>query len=129
MISCGAQAEQTQKQETPAYHAKMAEKIQEWIDTNGFVRSGLTIKELSDLLYTNRTYLSEFIKTTYAMSFRDWITGLRIEYAKRLLTQYPKLTVADISERSGFISPSHFTRLFKKNAGCTPVKWRKKETE
>lgn len=48
------------------------------------------------------------------MSFRDWITGLRIEYAKRLLTQYPKLTVADISERSGFISPSHFTRLFKK---------------
>lgn len=128
-ISCGAQAEQTQKQETPAYHAKMAEKIQEWIDTNGFVRSGLTIKELSDLLYTNRTYLSEFIKTTYAMSFRDWITGLRIEYAKRLLAQYPKLTVADISERSGFISPSHFTRLFKKNAGCTPVKWRKKETE
>lgn len=128
-ISCGSQAEQTQKQETPAYHAKMAEKIQEWIDTNGFVRSGLTIKELSDLLYTNRTYLSEFIKTTYAMSFRDWITGLRIEYAKRLLTQYPKLTVADISERSGFISPSHFTRLFKKNAGCTPVKWRKKETE
>lgn len=128
-ISCGAYAEQTQKQETPAYHAKMAEKIQEWIDTNGFVRSGLTIKELSDLLYTNRTYLSEFIKTTYAMSFRDWITGLRIEYAKRLLTQYPKLTVADISERSGFISPSHFTRLFKKNAGCTPVKWRKKETE
>lgn len=128
-ISCGARAEQTQKQETPAYHAKMAEKIQEWIDTNGFVRSGLTIKELSDLLYTNRTYLSEFIKTTYAMSFRDWITGLRIEYAKRLLTQYPKLTVADISERSGFISPSHFTRLFKKNAGCTPVKWRKKETE
>lgn len=128
-ISCGASAEQTQKQETPAYHAKMAEKIQEWIDTNGFVRSGLTIKELSDLLYTNRTYLSEFIKTTYAMSFRDWITGLRIEYAKRLLTQYPKLTVADISERSGFISPSHFTRLFKKNAGCTPVKWRKKETE
>ncbi len=128
-ISCGSQAEQTQKQETPAYHAKMAEKIQEWIDANGFVRSGLTIKELSDLLYTNRTYLSEFIKTTYAMSFRDWITGLRIEYAKRLLAQYPKLTVADISERSGFISPSHFTRLFKKNAGCTPVKWRKKETE
>lgn len=128
-ISHNTRPEQLQKQETPAYHAKMAKKIQEWIDADGFVRSGLTIKELSDLLYTNRTYLSEFIKTTYAMSFRDWITGLRIEYAKQLLTQYPKLTVADISERSGFISPSHFTRLFKKNAGCTPVKWRKNESE
>lgn len=36
------------------------------------------------------------------MSFRDWITGLRIEYAKRLLAQNPRLTVADISEKSGF---------------------------
>ncbi len=128
-ISRDTRPEQPQRQETPAYHAKMAQRIQDWIAADGFVRSGLTIKELSDRLYTNRTYLSEYIKTTYAMSFRDWITGLRIEYAKRLLTQYPKLTVADISERSGFISPSHFTRLFKENVGCTPVKWRKKEIE
>lgn len=128
-ISRESQPEQPQKQETPAYHAKMAERIQDWIAADGFVRPGLTIKELSDLLYTNRTYLSEYIRTTYAMSFRDWITGLRIEYAKRTLAENPKLTVADISERSGFISPSHFTRLFKENTGCTPVKWRKNKTE
>ena len=60
--------------------------------------------------------------------FRDWITGLRIEYAKRLLARYPRLTIADISEKSGFLSPSHFIRLFKENAGCTP-KWRKTEAE
>lgn len=81
------------------------------------------------MLQTNRTYLSEYIKTTYGASFRDWITGLRINYAKRLLAQYPRLTVADISERSGFLSPSHFIRLFKENSGCTPVKWRKTEAE
>lgn len=65
------------------------------------------------MLHTNRTYLSGYIKTTYDMSFRDWITGLRIEYAKRLLARYPRLTIADISEKSGFLSPSHFIRLFK----------------
>ncbi|MCE8994652.1 helix-turn-helix domain-containing protein, partial [Bacteroides thetaiotaomicron] len=54
--------------------------------------------------------------------------GLRIEYAKRLLARFPRLTVADISEKSGFLSPSHFIRLFKENAGCTP-KWRKTEAE
>lgn len=128
-ISRDPRPEQLQKQETPAYHAKMAERIQDWIAADGFARSGLTIKELSEMLYTNRTYLSEYIKTTYGTTFRDWITGLRVEYAKRLLIQYPKLTVADISERSGFISPSHFTRLFKDNTGFTPVKWRKKELE
>ena len=63
------------------------------------------------------------------MSFRDWITALRIDYAKRLLAQYPELTVANISEKSGFQSPSHFIRLFKENVGCTPIQWRKKETD
>ena len=126
---CAPKPEQTPKLETPSYRAEMAEKISGWIDADGYIRSGLTIKELSDELHTNRTYLSEYIKTTYGTSFRDWITGLRIDYAKRLLVQYPRLTVADISERSGFLSPSHFIRLFKENTGCTPVKWRKREAE
>ena len=107
----------------------MAKKIKGWIDADGYIRPGLTIKELSDVLHTNRTYLSGYIKTTYDMSFRDWIIGLRIEYAKRLLARYPRLTIADISEKSGFLSPSHFIRLFKENAGCTPVKWKKTEAE
>lgn len=124
---CNQKPEQTQEPDAPLYHAEIANGIKEWISTDGYVRPGLTIKELSDILHTNRTYLSEYIKTAYDMSFRDWITELRIEYAKRLLSQYPKLTVADISERAGFLSPSHFIRLFKDNAGCTPTKWRKTE--
>ena len=118
-----------QERESPSYHAEIAEKIKEWIGKDGYVRPGLTIKDLSDTLHTNRTYLSEYIRTTYSMSFRDWIIGLRIEYAKRLLVQYQAWTVADVAEKSGFQSPSHFIRLFKENAGCTPVKWRKTETE
>ena len=126
---CDTKLEQIQKLENPSYRSEMAEKINGWIDAEGYIQSGLTIKKLADMLQTNRTYLSEYIKTTYGASFRDWITGLRINYAKRLLAQYPRLTVADISERSGFLSPSYFIRLFKENSGCTPVKWRKTEAE
>ena len=127
---CDTKLEQIQKLENPSYRSEMAEKINGWIDAEGYIQSGLTIKKLADMLQTNRTYLSEYIKTTYGASFRDWITGLlRINYAKRLLAQYPRLAVADISERSGFLSPSHFIRLFKENSGCTPVKWRKTEAE
>ena len=124
---CDDKTEQAQKLCSPSYHAEMAERINNWVDADGYIQSSLTIKELSDVLHTNRTYLSEYIKTVYGTSFRDWITGLRINYAKRLLTQYPKLTVADISERSGFLSSSHFIRLFKEKTGSTPVKWRKTE--
>ncbi len=121
--------EQSQKQETPSYHAEIAKNIKEWINTEGYVQPGLTIKELSEILHTNRSYLLEYIKTEYDMLFRNWITGLRIEYAKRMLVQYPKLTITEISEKSGFQSPSHFIRLFKENTGCTPTKWRKTDTK
>jgi len=36
--------------------------------------------------------------------------------------------VAVFSEKPVFLPPSHFIRLFKENAGCTP-KWRKTEAE
>lgn len=54
-----------------------------------------------------------------------WITGLRIEYAKCLLYKCPELTIADVSAKSGFQSPSHFIRLFREREDCSPAKWRK----
>lgn len=114
-----------EEQMTPAYYADMEGKIAAWIGEDGFVRSGLTIKELADLLHTNRTYLSGYIKTAYHLTFRDWITELRMEHAKQLLAQNPELTIAYVSECSGFQSPSHFIRLFKERENESPAKWRK----
>lgn len=65
-------------QDAPSYHAEIAERIKGWVNADGYVRTGLTIKDLSEQFHTNRTYLSEFINATYGVSFRDWITGLRI---------------------------------------------------
>ena len=113
----------------PSWHAEMAAKISKWIDSDGYVRPGLTIKELADMLHTNRTYLSGYIRTTYGVSFREWITGLRIDCAKRILAGNPEFTVAEVSARAGFQSPSHFIRTFKENTGSSPARWRKTRLE
>lgn len=70
------------EKEVPVSYTEIIEKVANWIKTDGYVQQGLTIKELSEILHTNRTYLSAYIKTTYKMTFREWITGLRLEYAK-----------------------------------------------
>lgn len=126
-ILCSAKPEETQMQEreVPSYHAEIAEKIKEWISEDGYIRPGLTIKELSDRLHTNRTYLSEYIRTTYNMPFRDWIVGLRMEYAKREMVRHPEWTIEEISKTSGFLSTSHFMKNFKEKEGQSPAKWRK----
>lgn len=111
--------------EQPSHYTEIAGKIREWIETEGFLRPGLTIKELSDILHTNRTYLSGYIKTTYGFSFRDWITDLRMEYAKQRMLRFPEQNITEIAEVSGFVSPSHFTRIFKGKEGISPSGWRK----
>ena len=110
----------------PTYPQDIFKRIDEWIDSEGYRRSGITLNDLSAALGTNRTYLSQYIKSVYGMTFRDWISDLRIEYAKRLMLQQPQLRVVDISESSGFLSLSHFTHTFTAKEGCSPSKWRKK---
>lgn len=109
--------------------ADIATRLEEWIAADGYTRPGLTITDVANDLLTNRTYLSSYINTTYDTTFREWITRLRIEYAKRLLLGSPELTVQDVSERSGFQSTSHFIRIFKERTACPPAKWRKTVSE
>lgn len=122
-------SEKTSEQEPPVPYSEIIEKVDSWIKTDGYIRQGLTIKELSEILHTNRTYLSAFIKATYKMTFREWITGLRLEYAKNMLKEHPEINVQKLAEASGFLSRSNFIKSFTEREGCTPAKWRKANLE
>ena len=116
-------------EEVPVSYTEIIEKVDNWIKADGYVQQGLTIKELSKILYTNRTYLSAYIKTTYKMTFREWITGLRLEYAKNILKEHPEINIQKLAESSGFLSRSNFIKLFSEKEGCTPAKWKKANRE
>lgn len=116
-------------EEVPGSYTEFIEKVDNWIKTDGYVQQGLTIKELSKILYTNRTYLSAYIKTTYKMTFREWITSLRLEYAKNILKEHPEINIQKLAESSGFLSRSNFIKLFSEKEGCTPAKWKKSNRE
>ena len=116
-------------EEVPESYTEFIEKVDNWIKTDGYVQQGLTIKELSEILYTNRTYLSAYIKTAYKMTFREWITSLRLEYAKNILKEHPEINIQKLAESSGFLSRSNFIKLFSEKEGCTPAKWKKANRE
>lgn len=109
----------------PAHYNEIADRISEWIENNGYISPGLTIKDLADKLCTNRTYLSGYINNTYKTTFRNWITDMRMEYAKQRMTNHPEQKLVEIAEASGFMSLSHFMRTFKEKEGCSPAKWKK----
>lgn len=124
-ILCEADTAEDVANDMPSCYAEIAESIKRWIDDEGYLRPGLTIKELADTLHTNRTYLSGYINTSLNTTFRDWITRLRIDYAKQRMTSHPEQKIAEIAEASGFMSQSHFMKTFKDKEGCSPAKWKK----
>lgn len=124
-ILCEADTAEDAANDMPSCYAEIAESIKRWIDDEGYLRPGLTIKELADTLHTNRTYLSGYINTSLNTTFRDWITRLRIDYAKQRMTNHPEQKIAEIAEASGFMSQSHFMKTFKDKEGCSPAKWKK----
>ena len=58
---------------------------------------------------------------------QEYLCGIRIEHAKRLLLQNPSLTVAQVGEAVGFASSQTFIRAFKRQESITPGQYRRQE--
>ena len=109
------------EKEVPVSYTEIIEKVANWIKTDGYVQQGLTIKELSEILHTNRTYLSAYIKTTYKMTFREWITAVTLSnyLPRRKDVRLPngknqignKLCSKKTSEK---VTETHFQKVLKR---------------
>ena len=91
-----------------------------------FKNPDLKITHLSEMLRTNRTYISRHINTHYSCTFSDFVNRYRIEEAKRLLADdtSKNFSLNYISEKSGFGSMGSFIRVFRELEGITPGKYR-----
>jgi len=91
----------------------------------------LRIVTVSEILNTNRTYISKLINDEFEMNFNEFVNKYRIEDAKLLLTdKNPEVyTLEYIAEKSGFASVGSFSRVFKSLSGQTPGKFREKFTK
>jgi AraC-like DNA-binding protein len=119
----------TQIDNSPIYFTGISDQLARWELSEGFTHLGFTVEDLAREVGTNRTYLTNYVKTTYNTSFREWIAALRIEHAKNLLIQDKNSTIAEIALSSGFRSLSYFTKIFTQREGCSPARWRKDNTK
>ena len=105
----------------PAWAKELKEIIQDQIDTNLV----LSLKEVSQSLNVHPSYLSrEFSKYFDDLSFGDYVRKLRIDKAIVLLRD-SRISLGDVAYLTGFSDQSHFTRIFKKTTGKSPLAHRK----
>lgn len=90
-----------------------------------FLQSSLRADELSSIMCTNRTYLSQMLKAEFQCTFSDYINRKRVEYSQELMRKDPDLKLWDLSTQSGFSNVNSFGRTFKQVVGIPPKEWLK----
>ena len=99
--------------------------LEQWMEQQKpYLNPEFKLMDLRAVLPMNRTYLSQFINDTYGCPFYQWVNGLRIEEAKRLMTEQPEMTIEEVSKQCGFSYRRNFSRTFVEITGMTPSEWR-----
>jgi len=94
------------------------EKIERTI--GHIIRQGnCTAQDLADTLNVERSTMYRHVMQEFQMSPSDLLRERRLEYAADLL-KADKLTVQQVADKTGFESPAHFSRAFKKRFGVVP---------
>ncbi len=84
----------------------------------------LSLSVLAEEFHLNPQYISQLFKNEIGVNFLAYLTGIRMEKAKKLLLS-SSLSVAEVAERSGYADYRVFTKAFKKSEGVTPSQYRR----
>lgn len=93
----------------------------DYIVTN-YSDSGLTLGKLSKELGISEKVISAAIKEAYSQTFKEFLNGIRLAEAKRLMLE-SESNISEIAYQVGFNSPNHFNRTFKSYEGITPTEF------
>ncbi len=87
----------------------------------------VSLDEIANYVGYSKYYTSAIFHKKYGMTIQDFIINLKIEYAKKLILE-TNYSITEIIMESGFSSMSNFYSIFLKTVGCTPLKFKKKNT-
>jgi AraC-like DNA-binding protein len=83
----------------------------------------LTLRQCARQLRLNAAYLSAQFSRAVGTPFKRYLTELRVEKARELLSD-PTMSVAEVAYAVGYASPNRFRLAFRHLTGLSPISWR-----
>lgn len=97
------------------------ETAKEYIQNN--YSKDISLDEVSQAANISPYYFSKIFKEDTGEGFVEYLTRIRIEKAKELLTT-TECSMKEICAMVGYADPNYFSRSFKKNVGVTPTEYK-----
>jgi two-component system response regulator YesN len=102
---------------------QLVARAQTYIQEN--FQKDLSLDEVSRQLDLSPYYFSKLFKEETGSNFIEYVTNLRMERAKKLLSEQDR-SMKEICMEVGYSDPNYFSRIFKKNTGVTPTEYRER---
>lgn len=83
----------------------------------------VSLSEMAEHFHLSEPYLSKYIHEKSGKTFGDIVNNVKLKKAKTLLKN-GTMTVENIAAAVGFPNVEHFSRVFKKKMGMTPIQYR-----
>lgn len=83
----------------------------------------ISLTVLAEEFHLSAQYISQLFKNEIGVNFLTYLTSIRMEQARKLLLS-TSLSIAEISEKTGYSDYRVFTKVFKKIEGVTPSQYR-----
>ncbi|MGI6777620.1 MAG: response regulator [Acetivibrionales bacterium] len=97
-------------------------KAEEYIKEN-YNNPDISLNAVCKHLFISTSYFSLLFKNKIGRTFVEYLTGIRVDKAKELLT-VTNLRTYEIASKVGYSDPHYFSLIFKKNTGMTPTEYR-----
>lgn len=107
----------------PTDRQRYVQSIIDYIE-EGYTKD-IELERMASDLHMNRFHLMKVFREVTGMTVFDYLYRRRVNQAKILFYQSDQNTVTDVGFQVGFKHLSHFSRVFKKQAGFTPAEYRK----
>ncbi|MCR8645548.1 response regulator [Paenibacillus sp. N1-5-1-14] len=88
-----------------------------------YMDEDFSLQQVCSHIYLSISYFSALFKQHSGETFIEYLTRIRLEKAKELLT-LTSLKTYDIAARVGYGDPQYFSVIFKRNMGLTPKDYR-----
>lgn len=102
-------------------HADVVYKIMKYV--RGNYSRKITLDDIARQVYLSRSYISSLFKEETGNSLTAYINHVRVEQSKRLLAD-ERISLVDIAGMCGFEDQSYFTKVFKRETGMPPNRYR-----
>ena len=104
-------------------HADVIEEAKRYIREN-FRNEDMSLNSVAAHVNISSNHFSAIFKKETGETFIDYLTAVRIEKAKELLT-CTSLKTSDVGFEVGYRDPHYFSSIFKKTVGQPPKEYRR----